>query len=128
MIRDFLRLDVDFAAFHDQMVQDIEFVNSALEATAEKFAADTKFIDREIESDNLLDAEWQFSQLLNEIASNQSPYSKKNFPEAQAIFDRLKKDSARRKKQLEDSCVSTERTVMEPVVSHAELHGLLGSA
>jgi hypothetical protein len=128
MIRDLLRLDIDADLFFRKTMEDLEFINGALVTLMEKFLANLKFLDRETEADNLLDAEWQFSQILNEIFSNSSPFSPAHFPDAQTVISKLRKDSAGRQKQIEESYVPTENSTAEPVVSHAELNGLLGSA
>jgi len=128
MIRDLLRLDTDTALFYGQTIGDLEFVNTVLDMLTEKFLANLKFLDRETEADNLMDAEWQFSQILNEISNGSSPFSPVKFPEAQVLILKLKKDSVKRQKQIEDSYEPAEHSASEPVVSHAELNGLLGSA
>ena len=127
MIKDLLRLDVDTGLFYRQSMGDLEFISSVLDIMTEKFLANLKFLDRETEGDNLLDAEWQFSQLLNEFSNNSSPYSQINFPETNTWIDKLKKDSSKRRKQLEESSVTSDQSMIEPVVSNAELNGLLGS-
>jgi hypothetical protein len=127
MIRDLLHLDTDSSLFYTQTMGDLEFINSCLDMLTEKFLENMKFLDRETEAENIADAEWQFSQLLNEIASNSSPFSSSHFPDTQTLTGKLKKDSVKRQKQLEDSYVPAENSVTEPVVSHAELNGLLGS-
>ena len=125
MIRDLLQLDTDAGFFLNQTMTDLEFIGSVLEMLTEKFVSNIKFLDRETEADNLSDAEWQFSQLLNEISNNSSLFSPSVFPEIQPLTDKLKKDSRKRQKQIEESCVPTGQSVKEPVVSHAELNGLL---
>jgi hypothetical protein len=127
MIKDLLRLDIDSGLFYRQTMSDMEFISSVLDIMTEKFLSNLKFIDRETEGDNLLDAEWQFSQLLNEVSNNTSPFSQINFPETHTWIDKLKKDSSKRRKQLEESSVSLDQSTTEPVVSNAELNGLLGS-
>jgi len=128
MIKDLLRLDVDSALFYKQTMGDLEFISSTLDTMAEKFLTNMKFLDREIEADNLLDTEWRFSQLLNEISNRSSPYSSANFPETQTWVEKFMKESEKRKKQLEEASVPAEPSLTEPVVSNAELNGLLGSA
>jgi len=129
MIHDLLRLDFDTAVFYNQTMGDLEFISTVLDTLTEKFLENLKFLDRETEADNLLDAEWQLSQLLNVVSNSSSPFNINRFPEAQAWINKLKKDSQRRQKQIEDSYEpNTEYSSAEPVVSHAELNGLLGSA
>ena len=128
MIRDLLRLDTDTVLFYGQTMGDMEFVSTVLGMLTEEFLANLKFLDRETEADNLMDAEWQFSQILNEISSNSSPFSPVKFPEMQTSISKLKKDSVKRQKQIEESYEPAEHSSAEPVVSHAELNGLLGRA
>jgi hypothetical protein len=127
MIRDLLQLDTDTDLFLRQTMGDIEFINTALDMLTEKFLANIKFLDRETEADNLTDAEWQFSQLLNEISNNSSPFSPAHFPETQTWIDKFRKDSGKRQKQIEEAYVPAGQNPNEPVVSHAELNGLLGT-
>ena len=128
MIKDLLHLDLDSGLFYRQTMGDLEFISSILDIMTEKFLSNLKFLDRETEADNLLDAEWRFSQLLNEISNTSSPYSHTYFPETHTWIDKLKKDSVKRKKQIEESSGPSEQNIAaEPVVSNAELNGLLGS-
>ncbi|MDR0319992.1 MAG: hypothetical protein LBI28_00675 [Treponema sp.] len=127
MLRDLMQLDTDSVIFYRQTMIDLEFIASVLEILAEKFVENLKFLDRETEADNILDAEWQFGQILNEISSNSSPFSPALFPEMPNLIIKLRKDSQKRQKQIEDSYEPTEHATAEPVVSHAELNGLLGS-
>jgi hypothetical protein len=126
-IRDLLRLDIDAGLFYKQTMGELEFISSVMDMLTEKFLENMKFLDREAEADNIMDAEWQFSQILNEISSNSSPFSPAHFTETQALIVKLRKESAKRQKQIEESYVPAENSVTEPVVSHAELNGLLGS-
>jgi hypothetical protein len=128
MIKDLLRLDTDEDIFYRQTMGDLEFINSVMDIMTEKFLANLKFLDREAEADNLLDAEWQFSQLLNEFSNKSSPFSTTRFNETQIWIDKFRKDSVKRKKQIEESSGPSEQSAAEPVVSNAELNGLLGSA
>jgi len=127
MIRDLLRLDTDTAFFLRQTMTDLEFINITLDMLTTKFLANFKFLDRETEADNLSDAEWQFTQLLNEISNNSSPFSASRYPETVNWIEKFKKDSVKRQKTIEDSYHPASLSVIEPVVSNAELNGLLGS-
>ena len=127
MIRDLLRLDTDSQAFYRQTMSDLEFISSVLDTLNVQFLENLKFLDREVEADNILDAEWQFSQIVNEISGNSSPFSASVFPEMPAIIAKLRADSLKRKKSVEESYVPSDNVIAEPVVSNAELNGLLGS-
>jgi hypothetical protein len=127
MIRDLLQLDTDTDFFVRQTMGDLEYSSSTLEMLTKKFLENIKFLDSETEADNILDAEWQFNQLLNEISNNNSPYSPVRYPETQNWILKLKNDSGKRQKLIEESCIPMGQSVSEPVVSHAELNGLLGN-
>jgi len=128
MIRDLLRLDTDAGLFLQQTFEDLGFINSVLDTLTEKFLANVKFLELGTEAEDLSDAEWQFSQLLNETSNNASPFSTVRFPETQSQIDKFRKDSVKRQKLIDDAFVPAGHIAMEPVVSHAELNGLLGSA
>jgi hypothetical protein len=128
MIKDLFHLDIDFSLFYNQTIEDMEFINYILDTLTEKFLKNQKFIDRETDAESLLDAEWNFSQLLNEFSNNYSQYSSINFSETQTLIARLKKEGINRKKQIEESCTPDESLITETVVTHMELSDLLGSA
>jgi len=127
MIRDLMRLDTDSHLFYSQTMGDLEFISSVMEKLTEKFLNNMKILDRDVEADNILDAEWQFSQILNEISNNTSPFSQTIYPEMITFIANMRKNSAKRQKQIEDSHVPTGHSMAEPVVSNAELNGLLGA-
>jgi hypothetical protein len=127
MIRDLLRLDTDPSIFYQQSMADLEFINSILDILNAKYLDNLKFLDREVEADNILDAEWQFGQIINEISSNSSPFLPSFYPEMPAIMAKFRTDSVKRKKLIDESYVPAENSIAEPVVSSAELNGLLGS-
>jgi hypothetical protein len=128
MIRDLLHLDTDPGIFLDQTMIDLVFINSVMDMLSEKFLNNLNFLDRDIEGDNILDAEWQFSQILIEISSNSSPYHQLTSPETITALANLRKSSADRQKKIEEAYVPTEHPLTEPVVSNAELNSLLGNA
>jgi len=128
MIRDLLHLDTDTSLFYTQTMNDLEFINNVMEMLTTKFLENLKILDREVEADNIVETEWKYSQLLIEVANNSSPFSASIFPQMSATISKFKKDSARRQKQIDDSYVPKENTVVENGVTDAELNGLLGSA
>jgi len=127
MIRDLMRLDIDPSVFFRQTMADLEFISSILDTLNMKFLENIKFLDREVEADNILDSEWQFSQIVNEVSGNSSIFLPAVYPEMAAVISKLRTDSQKRKKLIEDSYVPTDNVIAEPVVSNAELNGLLGS-
>ncbi|MCL2210680.1 MAG: hypothetical protein FWB95_02025 [Treponema sp.] len=128
MIRDLMRLDTDSGLFYNQTMSDLEFISAILDMLTARFLENLKILDREVEADNIFDAEWQFSQLLNEISNNTSPFAPSLFPETPIVVSKLKTDSVKRKKLIDDSYVPAESIVTEQVVTNEELNGLLGSS
>ena len=128
MIKDLFHLDVDPILFYGQTMADLDFINSTMDILTDKFLKNQNFVDRDTDAECILDAEWQFSQLLNEISNNKGQNSFTQFPETHTLIARLKRESVERKKHIEDFCTPAESSVLEPVVSLTELNGLLGSA
>ena len=128
MIKDLLLLNTDTASFYSQTMADLEFTGTILEMLTEKFIANLNFLDREMEGENILETEWNLGQILNEISNNSSPFTSSMFPEMPSIVAKLRKESVKRQKLIEESYVSAEHSMAEPVVSNAELNGLLGSS
>ena len=126
MIRDLIHLDTDAHLFYTQTLVDMEFINSIMNTLTEKFLDNLKFLDRETEADNIQDALWQIDQLITEITGNSCPFAASLFPEMPAFIAKLKADNNKRKKQIEEFYIPAESS-NEPVVSHAELNGLLGN-
>ncbi|MCL2179602.1 MAG: hypothetical protein FWB83_00595 [Treponema sp.] len=127
MIRDLIRLDTEPSIFYRQTMSDLEFISSCLDMLSDRFLDNLKFLDREIEADNILDAEWQLNQIINEISGGASPFAPAFFPDTAALTGKIRKDSQKRQKQIEESYEPAEHLTTEPVVSNAELNGLLGS-
>ena len=125
MVRDLLRLDTDARLFLRKTMEDLEFIGFVLETLLGKLIANPEFPDRELDADNLSDIEWQFSQLLNEYSSDSSPFSTSLFPETAEWVCKLKEESGKRRKLLDESFVPVEHIHTESVVSQAELSGLL---
>jgi len=126
MIRDLMKLDTDAGLFYRQTMSDLEFINSTMDMLSEKFLGNLKILDRDAEADNILAVEWDFGQILNQISNNSGMFSPVDYPEMLTIIATLRKNSAKREKQIEESYVPAEQT-MSGTVSKAEITGLLGS-
>jgi len=120
MIRDTLRLNPPPDLFLKKCLDDLSFINNIL-VSLSQMTSETSggFIDY------LLDTEWQFSQLLIEFSVDSSPFSIRAFPETREKIASLRTESDMRRKTLEESFVLAG-DLAEPVVSSAELTGLLG--
>ncbi|MDR0583471.1 MAG: hypothetical protein LBG57_03875 [Treponema sp.] len=124
MIRDLLRLDPDPGLFLERTVDDMEFIDKALEFLTGNLKENTRLFDRDREFDNLSNIEWQFSQLLLEFAKDSSPLSPAKFPQIRDRIFRLKDSGAARRKTIDEAVVPAEQTRTEPMVSSAELNEL----
>jgi hypothetical protein len=125
MVRDLLLLDTDTSLFLEKTLDDLEFTADVLEALTGQLIANPRLLDREQELDNLSDIEWQLTQLLTEFTSNNSPFSTARFPQIGERIQRLKEESAGRKKIIDENFAKSDQGRDEPVVSSAELNELL---
>ena len=125
MILDLLRLDIDTGIFLHKTLDDLKFIGTVLDALTEKLLANPRFLDRDIEADNLIDTEWQFKKLLHDFSCEASPFSVSLFPETESLIVRLRQESEERSKAINDVLVSAESGQPEPVVSQMEMNELL---
>ncbi|GHV95686.1 hypothetical protein AGMMS50293_20060 [Spirochaetia bacterium] len=125
MIRDLLKLDIDPGLFLQKTLDDMDFTGHVLETLVGNLLANPRFLDRDLEFDNLLDAELQFNQLLAEFTAKSSPFSISIFPETRERILRLREESEGRQKLIDNSFGQEEHNQAEPLVSSAELSELL---
>jgi hypothetical protein len=126
MIQDTLQLNTVPKLFLQQTAKDLEFIDSVLEMLTNKLLANTKFLDRKLEADGISDTEWQFSQLLGKFSRNQGLISPVYFPNIMALLSKLKAESTKRQKLIDEAFINSGQISKESLVSHAELNELLG--
>jgi len=120
MLRDTLRLNPPTDLFLEKCLDDLSFINNVLVSLSQMITENNGgFVDY------ILDTEWQFSQLLIEFSVDSSPFSSRAFPETREKIASLRTESDNRRKTLEESFVLAG-DLAEPVVSSAEISGLLG--
>ena len=119
MIRDILRLNPPSELFLEKCMDDLVFIDWALSCLGEQCRGENQF-------DYASDAEWQFSQLLTEFSFESSPFPYQSFPKIGEKVAQLRSSSMARRKTLEESEIPVEMAKAEPLVSSAELSGLLG--
>jgi hypothetical protein len=120
MLRDTLRLNPPTDLFLEKCLDDLCFINNVLVSLSQMITENNGgFVDY------LLDTEWQFSQLLIEFSVDSSPFSIRAFPETREKIASLRTESDNRRKTLEESFILAG-DLAEPVVSSAEISGLLG--
>ena len=120
MLRDILRLSPPPALFLEKCLDDLAFIGWALGRLGEEFSGVDEF-------DYKSDTEWQFSQLLTEFSLDSSPFSANAFPHTIEKIAALRSASNERRKTLEESDIPSQLAKGEPVVSSAELSGLLSN-
>jgi hypothetical protein len=126
MIKDTLRLTPPPELFMERCLDDLNFINRVLELLVQTFVENTNPQNGNSEADYILDTEWQFTQLLTEFLLESSPFPAQAFPEAIQKITVLRDSSNARKKIIEETIPPVEIAQAEPVVTSAELNGLLG--
>ena len=125
MIRDTLRLNPSSELYLERSVNDLVFIDSVLETLTSAVLQNTQ--NNGINSyESISDAEWEFNQVLTEFSLESSPFSLHEFPEAQKQTVALRVHSDTRRKTFEENSVVAEMVHTEPMVSIAEMSGLLG--
>ena len=127
VIKDTLRLNPPPELFLKRSLEDLAFVDSVLEVLARKFTESGSQYSGNGESYYISDTEWQFSQLLTEFSSESSPFPVHAVPETMQKITELCQSSNTRRKIIEETGLPSEIAQAEPVVSSAELNGLLRS-
>ncbi|MDR2434318.1 MAG: hypothetical protein LBD47_07100 [Treponema sp.] len=125
MIHDLLRLDPDPGLFLERTMDDLEFIDKALESLMGSLNDNIRLFGWDIAFNHLSDIEWQFSRLLIEFARDSSPLSPDKFPQIQERFVRITDSEAVRRKAIEGTAVPAGQSRAEPVVSPAEMSELL---
>ena len=119
MIRDTLRLNPPPELFLERCLDDLAFIDWVLTFLAQTLTTNEEYAYAS-------DTEWQFSQLLTEFSVESSPFSSSTFIETREKIAMLRETSDERRKAIEESDLPVEMAKAEPVVSSAELSGLLG--
>jgi hypothetical protein len=125
MIRDTLRLSPPPELFLEKSLDDLAFIDGVLEALVRTFLENGNHYGNG-EADYISDTEWQFIQLLTEFSLESSPFSAGIFPETLEKIAALRRSSDVRRKAVEGSGLPSEIAQAEPVVTSAEMNGLLG--
>jgi hypothetical protein len=126
MIRDTLRLTPPPELFMERCLDDLAFVNGVLDMLVQTFIENANPQNGNIEADYISDTEWQFTQLLTEFSLESSPFSAQDYPEVIQKIALLRDSSNGRRKNIEETIPPLEIAQAEPVVTSAELNGLLG--
>jgi hypothetical protein len=127
MVRDILRLNPPPELFMEKSLDDLIFIDRVLSNLTNRLTDNNDYNGRNIEFDYVSDSEWQFNQLLTEFVLDSGPVSIQAYPEITGKIATLRVASDLRRKSLDESEAPLELARSEPVVSSAEMNGLLGA-
>jgi hypothetical protein len=125
LIRDLLILDTDPELFLEKTMDDIAFVDHALDMLLGNFMANGRLMDRNETFENLADLEFQFTQVLSVLQNGSGNISALNFPLIGEKIQILRNRSQERQKTIGENKGAGEDTVPEGAVSPDELSELL---
>jgi len=126
VIRDTLHLNPPPELFLEKSLDDLAFVDGALELLVRAIMENSSQYSGNNESEYISDTEWQFNQVLTEFLLESSPFSAHLLPEPLSKIATIRASSEARKKVIEENGHPLEIAQSEPVVTSAELNGLLG--
>ena len=123
MIKDTLRLNPPCELFMEKCIDDLVFIDQVLIFLERSLV--NSYRPENDDFDNVLDTEWQFSQILTEFSLDSCPLAIRNFPELNEKIKTLGHASSLRRKDLEKKNISLHSIQLEPGVSSYEMSGLL---
>ena len=126
MIRDTLHLDPAPELFLEKSLDDLTFIDGAMELLVKTIRENGSQYGANGESEYVADTEWQFNQVLTEFLLESSPFSAHASPETMQKIAIMRAASESRRKIIEENGPPLEIAMAEPVVTSAELNGLLG--
>ena len=126
MIRDTLHLNPPPELFLEKSLDDLTFVDGALESLVRAIMENSDQYSGNNETEYISDTEWQFNQVLTEFALESSPFSAHVLPETMQKIAVMRASSEARRKTIDETGQPLEIAQSEPVVTSAELNGLLG--
>jgi hypothetical protein len=126
LIRDTLHLNPPPELFLEKSLDDLVFINGALEMLVKTITENSEQYSGNNESEYISDTEWQFNQVLTEFLLESSPFAAHASPETVQQITVMRASSEARRKIIEENGHPLEIAQSEPVVTSAELNGLLG--
>jgi len=126
MIKDTLHLNPPPDLFLEKSLDDLVFLDGALALLVRTIMENSDQYSGHGESEYIADTEWQFTQVLTEFLLESSPFSAHVLPETMQKITAMRASSEARRKIMEATGLPSEIAQSEPVVTSAELNGLLG--
>jgi len=125
-IRDTLHLNPPSDIFMEKSLDDLTFVDGAMELLVKTMQENSDQYSGNNESEYISDTEWQFNQVLTEFVLETSPFTAHLPPGALQKIAAMRASSESRRKIIEETGQPLDIAQSEPVVTSAELNGLLG--
>jgi hypothetical protein len=125
ILRDTLILDVDPSLFLEKTLDDIIFLDHALEVLLGQIRDNNRMFERNEVLDYFADLEWEFSRVLEEFSTGSGGVSAASFPAVQDRLRSLRDRGAERRRAVGDERQSTAAPPPEHTVSSDELNALL---
>jgi hypothetical protein len=125
ILRDILVLDAEPSLFLEKTLDDINFLDQALDTLLAQIRNNNRIFERDEVLDYLSDLEWDFSQVLGEFFAGSGSISAASFPVIQDRIRMLQDRGAERRRAIGEERQSTTAPAMEHAVSSDELNELL---
>jgi hypothetical protein len=125
ILRDILVLDAEPSLFLEKTLDDVNFLDHALDTLLGQIRNNSRIFERDEVLDYLTDLEWDFSQVLGDFFSNSGSISAASFPPIQDRIRMLQDRGAERRRTIGEERKSTTAPAMEHTVSSDELNELL---
>jgi hypothetical protein len=125
ILRDTLVLDADPSLFLEKTLDDITFMDHALEVLLGQIRNNTRIFERNEVLDYLADLEWEFSRVLGEFSTGSGDLSAASFPAIQDRIRSLQELGTERRRAIGEERKSTAAPAVEHTVSSDELNALL---
>jgi hypothetical protein len=125
ILRDTLALDADPSLFLERTLDDINFLDHALEVLLGQIRDNNRIFERDEVLDYLADLEWEFSRVLGEFSTGSGGVSAVSFPVIQDRLRALQDRGTERRRTIGDERKSTAAPAVEHTVSSDELNALL---
>jgi hypothetical protein len=126
LLQDIFLLEADSEIFFNKTLDELDFINNALESLLKDFIANDKLIEWSERFHNLLETEWRFASVLNFLISGQGSLAADFYPRLVPKLKSLLNDCTRRRVLIEKQKAFNEKNqVDDRLVSTLELSELL---
>ena len=125
MIQDCIVLDADPELFLEKTLDDIYFIDRILRNHFEYLRENNRLIARDELLEQISEADWQFSRIIEEILNNKGNFSVREIPSMREKLINLLNGSRERRKTAESICRISINRVDHPLVSQDEIAELI---